>query len=120
METLPDLVVEVSRAHSDHPALRIKPAFRTRTWTYGQIGDLVPRVATLLGETGVTPGDRVLIWAVPRPEWGIASLGAQWARAISVPIDVRSTDVFAAKLAAQTKPRLVLASLPTLKAANRL
>jgi len=120
METLPELVVEVARAHGDHPALRIKPAFRTRTWSYGQVGDLVPRVATLLGEAGVGPGDRVLIWAVPRPEWGIASLGAQWARAISVPIDVRSTDAFASKLAAQTRPKLVLASMPTLKSASRL
>ncbi|TMB83547.1 MAG: hypothetical protein E6J39_06230 [Chloroflexi bacterium] len=120
METLPELVVEVARAHGDHPALRIKPAFRTRTWSYRQIGDLVPRVATLLGEAGVGPGDRVLIWAVPRPEWGIASLGAQWARAISVPIDVRSTDAFASKLAAQTRPKLVLASMPTLKSASRL
>jgi long-chain acyl-CoA synthetase len=120
METLPELVVEVSRRFDRHPALRIKPAFRTRTWTYGGIGALVPRVATLLGEAGVSPGDRVLIWAVPRPEWGIASLGAQWAQAISVPIDVRSTDAFASKLAAQTKPKLVLASLPTLKSASRL
>ena len=80
----------------------------------------MPRVATLLGEAGVGPGDRVLIWAVPRPEWGIASLGAQWARAISVPIDVRSTDAFASKLAAQTRPKLVLASMPTLKSASRL
>src|SRR5438477_5261738 len=120
METLPDLVAEVARAHGGHPALRIKPAFRTRTWSYGQIGDLVPRVAALLSEAGVGPGDRVLIWAVPRPEWGIASLGAQWARAISVPIDVRSTDAFASKLAAQTRPKLVLASMPTLKSASRL
>jgi long-chain acyl-CoA synthetase len=120
MQTLPELVVEASRAHRDHAALRIKPAFRTRTWTYGQIGDLVPRVATLLAQAGVQPGDRVLIWAVPRPEWGIASLGAQWAQAISVPIDVRSTDAFASKLAAQTQPKLVLASQPTLKAASRL
>src|SRR5437763_4044536 len=117
METLPELVVEVSRAHTDHPALRIKPAFRTRTWTYGQIGDLVPRVATLLRESRVMPGDRVLIWAVPRPEWGIASLGAQWAQAISVPIAVPSTDVFAGQLAAQTTARPVPAPQPTRKAA---
>ena len=120
METLPELVEHVARRHGDLPALRIKPAFRTRTWTYRQVGELVPRVATLLRQAGVAPGDRVLIWAVPRPEWGIASLGAQWAEAVSVPIDVRSTDVFAARIAAQTHPRLVLASQPTLKAASRL
>jgi long-chain acyl-CoA synthetase len=120
METLTELVAEVSRAHGDRPALRIKPAFRTRTWTYRQVGDLVPRVASLLRSSGIEPGDRILIWAVPRPEWGIASLGVQWAQAISVPIDVRTTDTFASKLAAQTRPKLVLASLPTLKSASRL
>ena len=120
METMPELVVEVSRAHRDQPALRIKPAFRTRTWSYADVGHLVPRTATLLRGEGVEPGDRVLIWAVPRPEWGIASLGAQWAQAVSVPVDVRSTDAFVARVAGQTRPKLVLASLPTLKSASRL
>ena len=120
IETLPELVTQVAQAHGDNPALRIKPIFRTRTWTYRQIGDLVPRVATLLREQGLEAGDRILIWAVPRPEWGIASLGAHWAQAITVPVDVRSTDAFVAKVAAQTRPKLVLASLPTAKAASRL
>ncbi|HEX6127789.1 MAG TPA: AMP-binding protein [Candidatus Limnocylindria bacterium] len=120
-ETLPELVNQVARDHGDRPALRIKPAFRTRTWTYRQVAELVPRVATLLlEEHGIGPGDRVLIWAVPRPEWGIASLGAQWAQAVSVPVDVRSTDALVAKVAAQTRPKLVLASLPTMKVASRL
>jgi len=120
IETLPELVTRVALAHGDSPALRIKPIFRTRTWTYRQIGDLVPRAATLLREQGVEPGDRILIWAVPRPEWGIASLAAHWAQAITVPVDVRSTDAFVAKVASQTRPKLVLASLPTAKAASRL
>jgi long-chain acyl-CoA synthetase len=120
VETLPELVSQVARDHGDRPALRIKPAFRTRTFSYAEIGDLVPRIATALRTAGIGPGDRVLIWAVPRPEWGIASLGVQWAQAISVPVDVRSTDELTAKLAAQTRPKLVLASFPTLKAASRL
>lgn len=120
-ETLPELVNQVARDHGDRPALRIKPAFRTRTWTYRQVEELVPRVATLLREEhGIGPGDRILIWAVPRPEWGIAALGAQWAQAVSVPVDVRSTDAFVAKVAVQTRPKLVLASLPTMKVASRL
>ena len=120
IETLPELVTQVAEAHGDDPALRIKPVFRTRTWTYRQVGDLVPRVATLLREQGIQPGDRILIWAVPRPEWGIASLGAHWAQAVTVPVDVRSTDAFVAKVAAQTRPKLVLASQPTAKMAARL
>ena len=66
------------------------------------------------------PGDRVLIWAVNRPEWGIAFLGALWAEAVPVPVDVRSTDELATKIAAQTDVKLVLASIPTIKAASRL
>jgi long-chain acyl-CoA synthetase len=120
IETLPELVTQVARDHGVEPALRIKPIFRTRTWTYRQIGELVPRVATLLREQGIQPGDRILIWAVPRPEWGIASLGAHWAQAVTVPVDVRSTDALVAKVAAQTRPKLVLASGPTLKVASRL
>jgi long-chain acyl-CoA synthetase len=120
IETLPELVTQVAQSHADDPALRIKPIFRTRTWSYRQLGDLVPRVATLLREQGIEPGDRILIWAVPRPEWGIASLAAHWAQAVTVPVDVRSTDAFVAKVAAQTRPKLVLASLPTAKVASRL
>src|SRR5438105_13012187 len=82
VETLPELVVEVSRAHRDHPALRIKPAFRTRTWTYGQIGNLVPRVATLLRDSGVTPGDRGLISAVRPPKLINARHGAHSPQAL--------------------------------------
>jgi long-chain acyl-CoA synthetase len=120
IETLPELVMRVAALHGDQPALRIKPVFRTRTWTYREIGYLVPRAATLLREHGIGPGDRILIWAVPRPEWGIASLAAHWARAVTVPVDTRSTDAFVAKVAEQTRPKLVLASLPTVKVASRL
>lgn len=120
MQTLPELVSHVAKQHGNRPALRIKPAFRTRTWTYREIGDLVPRTATLLRQDGIQPGDRILIWAVPRPEWGIASLAAHWAGAVTVPVDVRSTDAFVAKVAAQTRPKMVLASLPTLNVASRL
>ena len=60
------------------------------------------------------------MWAVNRPEWGISFLGLLWAGAVVVPADVRTTDELAMKLAAQTRAKLVLASLPTLKAASRL
>jgi long-chain acyl-CoA synthetase len=120
LQTIPELVRHVAVQHGDRPALRIKPAFRTRTWSYRDIGELVPRAATLLRQQGINPGDRILIWAVPRPEWGIASLAAHWAGAVTVPVDVRSADTFVARVAAQTRPKLVLASMPTLNVASRL
>jgi long-chain acyl-CoA synthetase len=119
-ETILQLLERAVRDHGDRPALQIKPGFRTRTWTFDEIGDAVPRIAGVLRGSGIQPGERVLIWAVNRPEWGMAFLGALWAGAVPVPIDLRSTDEFAARIAAQTQPRLVLASMPTLQAASRL
>ena len=76
MDTILDLLDRAVADHGHRPALIIKPGFRTRIWTYADIGDQVPRVAQVLRGAGVEPGDRVLIWAVNRPEWGIAFLGA--------------------------------------------
>ena len=120
METIIELLDKAVAKHRELPALIIKPGFRTRIWTYADIGELVPRVAGVLRAAGVEPGDRVLVWAVNRPEWGISFLGLLWAGAVVVPADVRTTDELAMKLAAQTRAKLVLASLPTLKAASRL
>jgi long-chain acyl-CoA synthetase len=120
VDTIIELLERAVAQHGDSPALIIKPGFRTRIWTYADIGDLVPRVAEVLRGANIAPGDRILIWAVNRPEWGIAFLGALWAEAVPVPVDVRSTDELVTKIAAQTGAKLVLASMPTLKAASRL
>ncbi|HEX2221344.1 MAG TPA: class I adenylate-forming enzyme family protein, partial [Candidatus Limnocylindria bacterium] len=120
METLIDLLDRSAERYGDRPALVIKPGFRTRVWRYGDIAELVPRVAGVLRRAGVEPGDRVLIWAVNRPEWGIAFLGVAYAGGVSVPLDVRTTDELAAKVAGATRPKLVLASQPTLQQASRL
>jgi long-chain acyl-CoA synthetase len=120
VDTLIELLETAVARHGRRPALIIKPGFRTRIWTYADVGDLVPRVGQVLRGSGIEPGDRILFWAVNRPEWGISFLGAVWAGAVPVPIDVRSTDEFVTKIAAQTGARLVLASLPTLKSASRL
>jgi long-chain acyl-CoA synthetase len=120
MDTIIDLVERAVAEHGERRALVIKPGFRTRIWTYADIGRQVPRVAHRLRAAGVEPGDRILIWAVNRPEWGISFLGALWAGAVVVPLDFRTTDELALKVAAQTGARLVLASTPTVKAAGRM
>jgi hypothetical protein len=48
MDTVIDLLADVVRRHDRHPALLIKPAFRTRTWRYRDLGEQVPRVAHAL------------------------------------------------------------------------
>jgi long-chain acyl-CoA synthetase len=113
METLVDRFREASARYGDKPALIIKPGFRTRTWTYRDLAETAPKVARALTELGLQRGDRVLIWAVNRPEWGLAFLGAAHAGIVLVPLDVRSAPDFAIKVARRTRAKAVLASLQT-------
>ena len=120
METLVDLVTEAGRRFDRRPALLIRPVFRTRKWRYRDLARLVPRVAGVLAGVGIEQGDRVVIWAVNRPEWGIAFLGASHAGAVLVPLDVRTPADLAQKIVERTTPKLVLASAQTLAAASAL
>lgn len=120
METLVDLVTEAGRRFDRRPALLIRPVFRTRKWRYRDLASLVPRVAGVLAGVGIEKGDRVVIWAVNRPEWGIAFLGAAHAGAVLVPLDVRTPAELAQKIVERTAPKLVLASTQTLAAASAL
>ena len=113
METLQDLVREGARRHAARPALLIRPTFRTRTWRYRDLGERVPRVARLLADAGLTPGDRVILWAVNRPEWGLGFLAVAHAGGVSVPLDIRHTVEFGRKVAGITGARLILASRQT-------
>jgi len=118
--TLPALLAESARRFERRPALVIRPSFRTHTWTYRDLASVVPRAARVLADAGVAPGDRVILWAVNRPEWGIAFLAVAHAGAVSVPLDVRHTPEFAAKIAGQTSARAVVASRQTAEQAAAL
>ena len=120
METLVDLVAEAGRRFDRRPALLIRPVFRTRKWRYRDLASVVPRAAGVLAGVGVEKGDRVVIWAVNRPEWGIAFLAAAHAGAVLVPLDVRTPADLAQKIVERTSPKLVLASAQTLAAASAL
>ena len=120
METLIDLVAEGARTFDARPALLIRPTFRTRIWRYRDLGTVVPRAARVLVDAGLKPGDRVILWAVNRPEWGIGFFAVAHAGGVSVPLDARHTKEFAAKVAAQTEATLVLASRQTADGATSL
>ena len=120
METLVDLVQEVGARFDRRPALMIRPSFRTRTVRYRDLRHAVPRVARVLADEGLAPGDRAIVWSVNRPEWGLAFFGLIHAGGVAVPIDVRHPVEFGRKIAAQTEARLVIACRQTEKAAREL
>jgi long-chain acyl-CoA synthetase len=84
------------------------------------VAETVPRAARVLSEAGVGSGDRAIIWAVNRPEWGIAFLGLAHLGAVAVPLDVRHTLEFARKIAAQTDATIVIATRQTAASAREL
>jgi long-chain acyl-CoA synthetase len=120
MDSLVDLVQEAAERFDRQPALLIRPFFRTRTWRYRDLGRIVPQAARVLQDAGVAKGDRVILWAVNRPEWGIGFLAVAHVGAASVPLDVRHTVDFGQKIVAQTGARLVLASRQTDASARQL
>jgi len=113
VETLVDKFREAAERYGDRPALLIKPGFRTRIWSYRDLAECAPRIARVFTDLGLERGDRVVIWAVNRPEWGLAFLGAVHAGIVLVPLDVRSAPDFAVKVARRTRAKAVLASRQT-------
>ncbi|HEY6014691.1 MAG TPA: AMP-binding protein, partial [Candidatus Limnocylindrales bacterium] len=120
METLVDLVRVGAERFDRRPALLIRPFFRTRTWRYRDLGRIVPKAAHVLQEAGVEQGDRVIVWAVNRPEWGIAFFAIAHLGGVSVPLDVRHTVDFGRKIVGQTGAKLVIASHQTESSAREL
>ncbi len=120
MDTLVDLVQVGAERFDRRPALLIRPFFRTRTWRYRDLARIVPRAARVVHDAGVGQGDRVIVWAVNRPEWGIAFFSIAHLGAVSVPLDVRHTVDFGRKIVGQTDAKLVVASRQTEASAREL
>ncbi len=118
--TLVDLVRHGGERFDRRPALLIRPFFRTRTWRYRDLASIVPRAAAVLRDNGVGEGDRVIVWAVNRPEWGIGLLACAHLGAVAVPLDVRHPVEFGRKIVDQTGAKLVLACRQTDASARAL
>src|SRR6266508_3583402 len=120
METLNDILEESVRKFGPKDALTIRPGFRTRAWKYRDLNAIVPLVARYLSDAGLRKGDRVVIWGVNRPEYGIAFLGALRLGAILVPLDVNSMPDFAQKIAERTRASAAIVSAQTRERAKVL
>lgn len=120
MRTLNDLVTEGAARYDRRPALLIRPSFRTRVWRYRDLAAVVPKVGRVLADAGIAKGDRVIVWSVNRPEWGLAFLGISHLGAVSVPLDVRHTVEFGQKIVQRTGAVAVVASRQTAESARTL
>jgi len=81
---------------------------RRRVTTYGEIARLAGRFAALLEGRGIGMGDRVLLWAENSAEWIAAFHGCMLRGVLAVPLDAYGTAKFAARVAADVTPKLVV------------
>jgi long-chain acyl-CoA synthetase len=81
---------------------------RRRVTTYAEIAKLAARFAALLEQRGIGPGDRVVLWAENSAEWVAAFYGMMLRGVLAVPLDAYGTAEFAARVAADVKPQLVV------------
>src|ERR1700733_9484408 len=81
---------------------------RRRVTTYGELARLAGRFAALLEERGIGPGDRVVLWAENSAEWVAAFYGMLLRGVLAVPLDAYGSGDFAARVAADVRPKLVV------------
>jgi long-chain acyl-CoA synthetase len=81
---------------------------RRRVTSYEEIARLAGRFAALLDGRGIGLGDRVVVWGENSAEWVAAFYGCMLRGVIAVPLDAYGTAEFAARVAADVRPSLVL------------
>ena len=81
---------------------------RRRVTTYGELARLAGRFAAFLAGQGIGAGDRVLLWAENSAEWIAAFHGCLLRGVLAVPLDAAGAPDFAARVAADVRPRLAV------------
>ncbi len=88
---------------------------RRRTTSYGEIARLAGRFAALLAKREIGPGDRVLLWGENSAEWIAAFHGCILRGVLAVPLDAYGTAEFAARVAADVRPKLAVGDMLLLR-----
>jgi len=120
METIGQLLEGAAHEHGPRVALKMRSGLRLEKYTYHQLWQQAQRTAGLLQNRGMEQGERVLLWAPNSPTWASAYLGILLGGGVAVPLDVRSTPDFVARVAEQTEPELALLSTSIPEAARQL
>lgn len=84
---------------------------RRQATTYAELARLAGRFAALLERRGIGQGERVLLWADNGAEWMGAFFGCMLRGVLAVPLDPGGTAEFAARVAADVKPKLATGDL---------
>ncbi|MCU1225332.1 MAG: Long-chain-fatty-acid--CoA ligase [Edaphobacter sp.] len=81
---------------------------RRKVTSYEEIARLAGRFAALLATRSIGPGARVMLWAENGAEWIAAFYGCLLRGVLAVPLDAYGTPEFAARVASDVRPSLVV------------
>ena len=104
-DTLIDFFRDLTLARGEF--LIYDDGFRSRSYTYDDVGRAARGFAARLHELGVAKGDKVVVWSENRPEWVVAFWGCLLIGAVIVPIDYRASPDFLARVSHIVKAKLI-------------
>ena len=105
-DTLIDVFQEFVGARGEF--LVYDDGFRSRAFSYADVGRAARGFAARLHEAGIRKGDKVVFFSENRPEWIAAFWGCLLCGVIVVPIDYRASPDFLARVSRIVAAKLVL------------
>jgi long-chain acyl-CoA synthetase len=106
-DTLIDFFNDLSQARGEF--LVYDDGFRSRTYSYQEVGRAARGFAARLVAHGLVRGDKIVFFSENRPEWVIAFWGCLLSGIVVVPIDYRTSPDFLARVARIVDAKVVLA-----------
>ncbi len=105
-DTLIDFFDDLSVARGEF--LVHDDGFRTRSYSYAEVGRAARGFAARLTAHGLVKGDKVVFFSENRPEWIVAFWGCLLNGVVVVPIDYRASPDFLARVARIVDAKIVL------------
>jgi len=109
MKTLADLF-QTFETRGDKTAFVNRTGVRRLVVSYREFSALSLKMANLLAQKGVAPGDRVLLWGPNSSWWAVAYWGIIMRGAVAVPVDFMSDRARAESICNLTRSKIAIQS----------
>ena len=109
-------LVEVYRQNSAGTAVVVHRGNRRYRTTYGEVAQLAGRFAAELERSGITAGERVVLWGENSAAWISVFFGCLMRGVIAVPLDAAGSREFVERVMKDVTPKLIVGDHNLLKA----
>src|SRR5206468_3238149 len=92
------------------PLFSFKTGFRTKTYSYEEVLDIVKRFFSFFEAKNLKKGDRIIVLSQNRPEYAMLVFGALINSITLVPIDYRTNKETIKKFIEKTTPKAIFTS----------